>query len=172
MKKIVYIIDTSVILSGKPLNIMEGELITSTAIESEISPGGKDYRNFQLLQEKGLRIQSPTKNALEFITQQAKLTGDIGRLSLADRELLALAQDINGDTTREALILTDDYSIQNLARFLKIRYSSFSQKGISKKLKWYYRCPGCGKHFKDAMEICPICGTKTKMSVLYEKDSK
>jgi len=165
MKKIFYILDTSAILSGKPISLDNAKMVTTPAVSNELKPGGRDYRTFQLLQEKGLMIQSPSRLAENEVKETAKKTGDIDRLSSADIEVLALALDINKNSNREAIILTDDYTIQNIASNLNIKFQGFSQEGIRKKFKWVYRCPGCGKRFKESIKICPICGTETKISV-------
>jgi UPF0271 protein len=83
---------------------------------------------------------------------------------------VALALDINKKPDQEATILSDDYSIQNVASTLDIKYQGFLQKGITKKFKWVSRCPGCGKQFNEIKKICPICGTSTKSSLLHKKD--
>jgi UPF0271 protein len=159
-----FIIDTSAILSGKPINIQEGKLVTTPKVSNEISAGGKDHRNFQFLLEKGLKIYSPLPVSINKIKKISETTGDKLRLSNTDIEILALAVEINKDKNKEAIILTDDYSIQNVAFTLKIKFQSFSQEKITKKFKWVCRCPGCGKIFRESIEICPICGKTTKSS--------
>ena len=144
-------------------------MITSPAVSEELKPGGRDYRAFQFLLEKGLSITTPSKESIDLIQKTAEETGDFNRLSTADIEILALALDINKDKDAEASILTDDYSIQNVASTLNIKYQSFSQKGIIKKFKWQYRCPGCKKQFKETVTICPICGTETRLSRIRKK---
>ena len=170
IKTKVFIIDTSVILSGKPINLENAKFVTTPAISKEFSPGGRDYRNFQFLLEKGLDIHSPSQESIDKIKEASKETGDINRLSVADIEILALAIDINRDNSKEAIILTDDYSIQNVAYTLKIKFQNFSQKRITKKFKWLCRCPGCGKRFSESIKICPICGTATKVS-FHQKEN-
>ncbi len=169
MKKHVFIIDTSAILSGKPIQLGEAAMITAPAASEELKPGGRDYRTFQFLLEKGLTVTAPTKESIDIIQKVAEETGDVNRLSPADIEILALALDINKDKDDKAIILTDDYSIQNVASTLNIKYQSISQRGIIKKYKWQYRCPGCKKQFEKSVKICPICGTETKVSRVYKK---
>ena len=72
MTKKIYILDTSALLSGKPLHIPEAQLIIPTAVEEEISPGGKDYQNLQYLKEKGLVTHTPTANAIKTIQKIAQ----------------------------------------------------------------------------------------------------
>ena len=158
----VFIVDTSVFLSGKPLHIEDATLITTSGVSSEIQPGGRDFRSFELLQEKGLRIESPSKQSLKEMKTIAEKTGDIMRLSPADLEVLALACDFSNKENMEVIILTDDYSIQNVANATHMSFLSFSQKGITKRFKWISRCPGCGKRFNESQKVCLICGTETK----------
>jgi UPF0271 protein len=165
MKKQLFIIDTSAILSGKPINIASENMVTTSSVSDEFKPGGKDYRNFQFLKEKGLLAKLPSKESISLIKSSAEETGDLYRLSSADIEILALALEVNNEKNKEAVILTDDYSIQNVANSLNIKFQSISQRGITKKFKWLYRCPGCGKQFKESIRICPICGTETKISI-------
>ena len=170
MKKQVFILDTSAFLSGKPIQMSTATLITTPGVSGELRPGGRDFRHFELLQEIGLTIHLPSKESLTRVKQTAKETGDDRRLSEADTEVIALALDINKDPTQEAAILSDDYSIQNVASTLKIKFFGFSQKGITKKFKWVSRCPGCGKRFTEIMTICPICGTATRSSPVRKKN--
>jgi UPF0271 protein len=170
MKKKVFIIDTSAILSGKPIMITDAKIVTTPGVSDEFNPGGRDFRTFELLKETGLTIQIPSKEAINAVKQTAQQTGDDRRLSIADIEIVALALDINKNPDQEATILSDDYSIQNVASTLNIKYQGFLQKEITKKFKWVSRCPGCGKQFNEIKKICPICGTATKNSLSQKKN--
>ncbi len=164
----VFIIDTSAVLSGKPINIENAKLVTTSLVQNELKPGGKDYKIFQFLKEKGLIVMAPSNESIETINKTSNNTGDKNRLSDADKEILALALDINKDK-KEAIILTDDYSIQNIANVLKIKYQNISQPGITKKFKWTYQCSGCCKKFKENINICPICGASIKNIISSKK---
>lgn len=100
-----------------------------------------------------LRVSDHTKESFDKVKEEARKTGDLGRLSDVDLSVLALALDMDGT------ILSDDYSIQNVAESMGIPYRSVGTKGIMKKFKWNYRCIGCGKWFKERFEECPICGS-------------
>ena len=165
----IYIIDTSAILSGKSIYLDNVKIVTTSSILEELKPGGRDYRSFQFLMERGLSIQSPSKESTEKIKTVSSKTGDITRLSKTDIEILALALEINKDEEKEAIILTDDYSIQNVSYVLNITYESISQSGITKKFKWTCRCRGCGKRFKGNIKTCPICGAETKTVISSKK---
>jgi UPF0271 protein len=169
MNKQVFIIDTSAILSGKPLDIPQGILVTTSGVSEELSPGGREYRTFQLLIEKGLQIYTPTKASLRLVQERAKETGDDRRLSTADVEILALALDYKGEADCEVTILTDDYSIQNVALLLNLRFQGFSQKEITQRYQWISHCPGCKRRFQEPVDICPVCGTKTHVIIHKKK---
>jgi UPF0271 protein len=169
-KKIkVFILDTSAIFSGKPISI-DATMIVTPRISEEITPGGRDYQTFQYLLERGLSIVNPSKESINKITKISAETGDKDRLSVADKEILALALDVNKDTNKEAVIITDDYSIQNVAQELKIKFETISQRGITKKFKWIYRCSGCGKKFEENIKTCPICGATTKNIISHKEN--
>jgi UPF0271 protein len=164
MKQRVIILDTSAILSGKPIRITDAKLVTTPGVSDEITPGGRDYQTFEFLKETGLKIHAPSPKAVNEVKKTAQETGDDRRLSTADIEIIAVALDINAEPDQEATILTDDYSIQNVATVLRIQFLGFSQHPITQKFKWVSRCPGCGKQFNEPVKICPICGTKTRSS--------
>jgi UPF0271 protein len=73
--------------------------------------------------------------------------------------VLALALEL------EAVVLTDDYSLQNLATYLGVPYRPVGLKGIKDLRRWRWRCLGCGKIFDKEMPDCPICGSKLKSTL-------
>jgi len=169
-KSKIYVLDTSAILSGKPINIIDAKLVTTSLVASELKPGGRDYQNFQFMKEKGLEIHVPSEDSTKKILDVSKETGDFPRLSKTDIQIVALALDLSENDDNDVIILTDDYSIQNVANELKIKFETISQSGITKRFKWIYQCRGCGKKFKENINICPICGAETR-DTIYNKKS-
>lgn len=100
-----------------------------------------------------LRTSDCSKESLAIVDEAARKTGDAGRLSPMDRTVIALALDVDGT------ILSDDYSIQNVARVLGIEFRAVGTKGIKKVVKWNYQCIGCRKWYKEKSEECPVCGS-------------
>ena len=165
----IFAIDTSAILSGKPINIENARLVTTPLIEQELRPGGRDHRIFQYLLDGGLEVIEPSKKSVDRVNEISIKLGEFDRLSHADKDIIALALDFSSKG-EQAVILTDDYSIQNVAVFLKIKFQSFLQKGISKKFTWVGQCTGCKKKFKEkSIKICPICGARVKTIVSNSK---
>ena len=165
IKSRIFIIDTSAILSGKPINLDNAIMISTSSVYNELKPGGRDYQTLQFLIEKGLSMNTPSQYSIDKIKTISNKTGDIDRLSEADKDVLALALDINTAGDKEVVILTDDYSIQNVAHVLNIKFENISQQGITKRFIWSRRCLGCGKNFKENLKVCPICGSPTKSIV-------
>ncbi|MDR0778093.1 MAG: nucleic acid-binding protein [Methanomassiliicoccaceae archaeon] len=103
-----------------------------------------------------LRVSECTKGSLAKVREAAAKSGDIGRLSDVDLSVIALALDLKG------IVLTDDYSIQNVCKIMGIEYRPVGTEGIKKTEKWNYRCNGCGKWYPEKMNDCPICGSSMK----------
>ncbi len=99
-----------------------------------------------------LRTSSPSEGSLSEVRKAASGSGDSGRLSETDIELLALALELGSP------LLTDDYSMQNTARLIGVECIPVAAKGIKKVWRWRYRCLGCGKTYNDDIKECPVCG--------------
>ncbi len=85
--------------------------------------------------------------------------GNLARLSDADRALLALAHG------EGAVLVTDDYTMLDLAGRLGIRAQTVNTEGIQGAKNFKPRCAGCGRWF-DAMpkgEECIVCGSPVRL---------
>jgi UPF0271 protein len=149
-----YVIDASAILSGKDLPT-DCELFSSPKIVDELKHG-RMKRQLDFLIESGLKILSPSEKSIAEVVAYAENTGDIARVSEADMEILALAKELN------AILLTDDYSIQNIASKMGVEFKGISQEEISKIIKWRIRCKGCGRYWEKMHKVCPVCGSELK----------
>ncbi|MCK5561560.1 MAG: nucleic acid-binding protein [Thermoplasmata archaeon] len=168
------ILDTSALLSGKDFLVSEEyELYTVPSVEEELRKGPskpelddwtETERKFEFLMEAGLKIVVPPEAAIAKARAAAKQTGDIKRLSNTDIDVIALAVELER-TSEDVLILTDDYSIQNLTAELGLKFKPLTEKGITEKFRWKYKCTGCGREWEEPEDICPICGSKVKTKV-------
>ncbi len=149
-----FVLDASAILSGKEFSA-EHELHSSPKILDEVRPG-RMRRHLDYLIESGLKVMSPSHETIADVRKCASDTGDIGRVSEADIEILSLAKEL------EAVLLTDDYSIQNIATVLEIKYQGVAQEGITETIEWRYRCKGCGRYWQEKHDSCPVCGSELK----------
>ena len=62
----------------------------------------------------------------------------------------------------KAPLISDDYSIQNVANVLGIECIPMEQRGIKKVYYWKYKCRGCGKVYDRHIKECQICGKELK----------
>ena len=110
-----------------------------------------------------LHERNPSPENLYYVEEASKKGGEAHVLSLTDKQILALALDLRSEG-KEAIIVTEDYSIQNMSRRLGLIFQARGTKGISKEINWVIYCPGCKKRFKNPQndDVCPICGTKLK----------
>ena len=107
-----YIIDTSTIVSGK-LNIWENDYIYPDSVIKEIRSGSLE----KILEVADIKTCSPDPEYIKMAGEAALKTGDYHVLSSTDIDVIALAIELNG------IIITDDYAIQNVARYCGIEYT-------------------------------------------------
>ena len=103
-----------------------------------------------------LRVSDCSPESMEKVKEEARKSGDLGRLSPVDLTVIALGLDLNG------VVYSDDYSIENVCTRLGIQYRPVGTGGIKKVEKWNYQCIGCKKWYKERMDECPICGSPMK----------
>ncbi|MBS3773166.1 MAG: DNA-binding protein [Candidatus Thermoplasmatota archaeon] len=144
------VLDTSAILSGR---WQGGTVATVPGVIDEFEEGGHSYRMLQYAREAGLAVMLPPDEALERVRDAARRTGDLAALSGTDVEVLALAASRD-----DAVMVTDDYAMQNVARELDVRYEPVVQEGIREQFTWRYRCRSCGRWADAGSEQCPVCG--------------
>jgi len=135
---------------------------TSPQILGEVSKGrGLGVKVSALMESGRLRIVDADKESFNKVLEAAKNSADT-KLSNADISLLALAVFLLAGG-REVTVVSDDYSIQNVASHLGLKFSSVMTQGIAKSVKWVIYCSGCGKSFsRDVPKKCDVCGTGIK----------
>ena len=144
----VIVLDSSALFSMEDLP--DDECVCPPGVIDEL----RKYKDRRLnLWGDMLRVSDCSPESMEKVKEEARKSGDLGRLSPVDITVLALALDVNGT------VMTDDYSIQNTARIMGIPYKAVGQAGIKKVEKWNYQCIGCGKWYKKKVPDCPICGS-------------
>ncbi|HLF17256.1 MAG TPA: hypothetical protein VI796_07505, partial [Candidatus Thermoplasmatota archaeon] len=120
--------------------------------------GGRDARRFEEWQIAGLEVRSPSLAKQQAVEAAARAAGTLSRLSPADRSLLALALELG------AVLLTDDYTMLDVAKRLGVATRTVSTEGIRGTLDFKPRCAGCGRWFdaepKEA--TCPVCGSPVR----------
>ncbi|MCS7116014.1 MAG: nucleotide-binding protein [Nitrososphaerota archaeon] len=160
--KRVLILDSTAFYAGIPFTSTSTYYTTSSVIQ-EVKHTRTSKTAIESLIEAGrLIVKDPSAESIERVKDLANISGDIGKLSQTDLEVIALAYELKGKDF-DAIIVSDDYSIENLARILHIDSIPIITKGISNVVKWLVYCSGCGKVFEDKKAvICDVCGTKLR----------
>ncbi len=149
-----YILDASAIILRKAVF---REMVTVPEVIQEI----KDEKSRIYLDVVKIRVEEAKEEFVLEVIDTARKTGDAERLSDADIKLLAKALEING------ILVTDDYSIQNVAKRLGIKFENIMQKGIEKEFKWIRVCRGCRKITQ--RKICEVCGSETYLKRVVKR---
>ncbi len=158
------ILDATSFYAGVPFSSQEQGFTTPLVFE-EIKHIKKSHDAVQTLIDLGrLKIVEPEEKYIKFILEESKNTGDLSELSKEDMSVLALCVQLNGE------LVTDDYTVSNVARHLNLKVIPIMTKGISRVLDSVYLCPACNKGFKK-MSDCPICGSKLRKRSSQRKSS-
>ncbi|HDD70127.1 hypothetical protein CW667_01675 [Candidatus Bathyarchaeota archaeon] len=173
-EKRVIVLDTSAFVAGfDPFSISEKQY-TVPLVRDELSKGSMSWIRFKAAVENGLlKVKKPDKVFVEKVREAATFLGDSFFLSKADMQVLALALQLK---TRgcEVSIATDDYSIQNVANQLGVKFASLATFGIRFRSKWVRYCPACHKKYPADYkhERCEVCGTMLKRKMLRKTTLK
>lgn len=147
------VLDTSALMTGRPF---DGELFTTDEVLRELRKLDALTPQLETFLAVKVRIVSPSREAVAAIRRRSEGTGDAHRLSPTDIQLLAVASDLG------ATIVTDDYSIQNVAGEMGLSFEPIMERGITEIVRWRYRCSGCGRSFEGWVDPCPVCGARVR----------
>ncbi len=144
------VLDSTVFFTDYPVS---GECYTTPSVVEELLDLKSKCR-YDLLVAAGLIVRNPSVQELARVKEAARKSGDLPVISGTDCDVLALAGELG------AAIFTDDFAIQNVAAGIGIAVQPLQQRA-AKKIRWKYRCSGCGRYFKAEGE-CPVCGSNIK----------
>ncbi len=153
-----YVLDATPIISGYTPSLTGALHFTTNEVLEELN----DTTRFRLALNRGwLEVREPSKTSLERTMKTASQTGDRNVLSEADLSILALSLDLQEEGNKITL-LTDDYSVQNVATKLGLRPRRYLWRGIKRTIQWIQYCPRCGKTYKTSIRVCLNCGSTLK----------
>jgi UPF0271 protein len=131
---------------------------------SEVTEELKDIQSKMImknaLKDELLKIVEPDHESMANVETTIKQSGDILRLSKTDKKLLALATHVK-KAQGSVILITDDYSIQNVSKLLEIPFKTVLTTGIQRIYGWKKVCKGCKKEYADeySFDDCEICGS-------------
>lgn len=160
----VIVLDTSAFVAGFDPFSLGAEQVTVPKVEEEIRRNSMVKMRLEMAIESGkLKVKVPTQEAQVKAQASANKVGDTFKLSDTDKQLLALALELK-DSGYTPQIVTDDYSIQNVATKMGIEFLSLATFGIKRLLEWIRYCPACHREYSADCKLkeCQICGTELK----------
>ena len=157
--EICYVLDASAFING--FKIDSNNNFTVPEITAEI----KDFESrlmFDMAIDEGkLVIQDVSSKYISCVNNIISESGDILRLSLPDKKLIALAYMLS-EEGKNVKVISDDYTIQNTLKIMNIPYSGIITEGIKGIYNWKKVCEGCKNEYDDdyPFDDCEICGSK------------
>jgi UPF0271 protein len=133
-------------------------------VEEEIKGNSMTWVRFKTAVENGkLKVKAPSEEYWNKVKASANKVGDSFFLSETDVQLLALALELKAEGCTSQIV-TDDYSIQNVATKIGIDFVSLATFGIRRLLEWIRYCPACHRKYPADYKstTCPVCGTTLK----------
>ena len=122
----VIVLDTSAFVAGFDPFSIDVEQATVPKVEDEIRNSLNKVRFETALESGKIKIKAPSKEFLSKIKESSVKVGDSFKLSETDIELLALSLELK-ESGANPQIITDDYSIQNVATGLRIEFHERSK---------------------------------------------
>jgi UPF0271 protein len=119
------------------------------------------------VENKRLMVRTPRNSFLQEVNEASRKVGDVRYLSEADLQVLALALELKR-AGFHPFIVTDDYSIQNVANQIGVNFTSLVTYGIKFRFNWILYCPACYRKYPSDYKFksCEVCGTKLKRKPL------
>ncbi len=148
----IYIADASLFITRRRL---EGSIITVPSVVEEL----RDENSRTTMELMNVRIEPPLGDFKKEVRMKAGITRDSEELSETDIDILAKALEYS--RREEAVLVTDDFAVQNTALQLGIEIMPAAQRKIKDILVWEKQCIGCKRRFQQG-NVCPVCGSPMK----------
>lgn len=162
------VLDTSAFIAGFDPHTIKDTVYTVPAVGQELTSNSLSFTRFKTAMESGkLHLRTPKTVFLNEVKESSKTVGDTLFLSSVDLQVLALALELK-NAGENPLIVTDDYSIQNVANQIGLKFAPLMTFGIRYRLNWIMYCPACYRKYPSDYKPkkCEVCGTELKRKPL------
>lgn len=164
----VLVLDASALIAGFDPSSVAEEQYSVPEVGRELVSNSLPWVRFNTAVDGGrLKVEVPASGALRRVREASKSVGDVRFLSDADLQVLALALELKNEGYNPQIV-TDDYSIQNVADQLGIEFAPLMTFGIRFRLQWILYCPACYRKYPAdyRFKSCEVCGTELKRKPL------
>ena len=157
--EILYVLDASAFING--FHMESKNNYTVPEITAEIKDFESRLKFDTAIEENKLVIRDVPSDYVKSVEGIISESGDSLRLSLPDKKLIALAYMFSCEG-KSVEVISDDYTIQNTLKIMKIPYSGIITEGIKEIYNWKKVCEGCKKEYGEdyPFEDCEICGSR------------
>ncbi len=155
-KQRIYVHDASGLFAGIPLSLPGKHYTTPEVVKEVKDEHSKRLLELSLAASRLEVIKAPHKTISE-VTSRAGEIGELNRLSRTDISILALAYWFK-KKGYEVILVTDDYSVQNMALHLKLVFMAVKTIGVKEMRRYEVYCPNCGWKGITNSTLCPRCG--------------
>lgn len=144
------VLDSPFFIEDRSLD--DEQALSTPGVRDELEDASR-FR-FDAVVGEGMRVETPSDEAVSAVREAARETGDASVLSDVDVRLVALAYE------EDATLVTDDYAMQNVASRLGVGTRGAGKDEIQEERDWRYQCAGCGRVY-DESGRCRVCGSET-----------
>jgi UPF0271 protein len=144
------VLDSPFFIEDRSLD--DEQALSTPGVRDELEDASR-FR-FDAVVGEGMRVETPSDEAVTAVREAARETGDASVLSDVDVRLVALAYE------EDATLVTDDYAMQNVASRLGVETRGAGKDEIQEERDWRYQCAGCGRVY-DESGRCRVCGSET-----------
>ena len=164
----VLIMDSSAFIQG--LDPLDEAAYTVPLVVEELREGITEARLRSMEATGRLKIVEPKDSYLEAVEDESLRRGESHALSATDKQVLALGLQLR-DEELDPIIVSDDYSVQNMADSLGLMHRGLATPGIKRRYTWTLYCPGCRREYSGPQpeDVCPVCGTPLKRRPIMKR---
>ncbi len=159
------VLDSSAIINNRGREIERGAIVPPGVIE-EVRDIESRVRVEEAIEEGTIRVVEPSEGSVKRVRREAAKVGSGSMLSDTDLTVVALGYE------RRAVVVSDDYDIQNLCRIMGIRFEGVVMPEIKRSIKWERECMACGKRYGRDVEECEVCGSREFRYVIKRGDGE
>jgi UPF0271 protein len=158
---VIYVLDAAALFASYQLMLPHNSkaVTTKEVVEEVRDLGSRTSLELSLSAGKLVVVEVPN----EFLVEAVRVARDLGefsKLSKADISLTALMimlVRVCGGV--DVLVVTDDYSIQNIATYLGLKVLGVKRRTIDRVVKYVSVCRLCGYVDTTGLGVvCPVCG--------------
>jgi UPF0271 protein len=155
------VLDSSVFIQG--LDPQDEAAYTVPLVVQELREGLITTRLRSMEATGRLKVLEPEQRFQDVVEGESLRMGESHTLSATDKQVLALGLQLR-DEGLDPVIVSDDYSVQNMADALSLGHRGLATPGIRRRFTWTLYCPGCRREYSEPQpdDVCPVCGTGLK----------